>query len=110
MFQKIFEDIVGLIGYYLLIFNMILMVLNQNWKEKTSGNSHFELAEFSGITVSHQVFVKPKIEWLRTSSHLPSGGTSGCEKTSFGSNSELKNPSKLIYSRFKASCFLGCKL
>jgi hypothetical protein len=26
--------------------------------------------EFSGITVSHQVFVKPKIERLRTSSHL----------------------------------------
>jgi hypothetical protein len=23
---------------------------------------HFELVEFSGITVSHQVFVKPKIE------------------------------------------------
>jgi hypothetical protein len=33
-------------------------------------NHHFELAERSGIIVSHQVFVKPKIERLRISSHL----------------------------------------
>jgi hypothetical protein len=30
----------------------------------------FRKLEFSGITVSHQVFVKPKIERLRISSHL----------------------------------------
>jgi hypothetical protein len=30
-------------------------------KRKTATNSHFELAEFSGIIVSHQVFVKPKM-------------------------------------------------
>jgi hypothetical protein len=33
-------------------------------------NSHFELAGFSGIIVSHQVFVKPK-NWVKmNSSHL----------------------------------------
>jgi hypothetical protein len=39
-------------------------------KIKYSANHHFELAEFIGIIVSHQVFVKPKIERLRISSHL----------------------------------------
>ena len=41
-----------------------------NYLNKTIANHHFELAGIIGITVSHQVFVKPKIERLRTSSHL----------------------------------------
>jgi hypothetical protein len=39
-------------------------------KINTVFNCHFELDGFSGITVSHQVFIKRKIERLRTSSHL----------------------------------------
>jgi hypothetical protein len=40
--------------------NNIWTIIFETTEEAKVHNNHFELAEFSGITVSHQVFVKPK--------------------------------------------------
>jgi hypothetical protein len=34
-----------------------MFIMKQLLMNKTAGNSHFDIAEFSGITVSHHVFV-----------------------------------------------------